>query len=153
MKAIKDTQARLKAARVPGKLASRLATLPRWRAPATSSSLPTVPAAQSATRRRRSCDRRAVRLRPRGCDDRRDRAGDYYESLALQKARDSLETAHRDLARNILTKGNGAAFWEGAEGDRLAATASQVDQLLSDRRPSLAKVTVAASLLSELARA
>lgn len=44
------------------------------------------------------------------------------------------------------------AAWEAAAGKRLTATASQVEKILSDRRPSMAKVTVAASLLAELAR-
>jgi glutamate dehydrogenase len=83
-------------------------------------------------------------------------AGDYYESLALQKARDSLEAAHRDLARSLLSNGAApadVAAWEAAGGERIGATANQVGRILSDRRPSMAKVTVAASLLSELARA
>jgi hypothetical protein len=40
---------------------------------------------------------------------------------------------------------------DGANG-RAAATLAQVEAILADRRPSIAKVTVAASLLSELAR-
>ena len=81
--------------------------------------------------------------------------GDYYEGLALQKARDSLEAAHRDLARNLLTTCQDpadVAAWEARAGTRIGATAEQVDKILSDRRPSTAKVTVAASLLAELAR-
>ena len=74
--------------------------------------------------------------------------GDYYEGLALQKARDSLEAAHRDLAQNVIANGAGGdvAAWEAAGGERIGATAEQVQKILSDRRPSMAKVTVAASL-------
>jgi glutamate dehydrogenase len=82
--------------------------------------------------------------------------GDYYEGLALQKARDSLEAAHRDLARGLLVNGHApadVAAWEASAGARVAATATQVERILSDRRPSTAKITVAASLLSELAQA
>jgi glutamate dehydrogenase len=81
---------------------------------------------------------------------------DYYESLALQKARDSLEAAHRELARSVLTNGAAPADvegWEKSNGGRIAATAEQVEKILSDRRPSMAKAAVAASLLSELTRA
>ena len=53
---------------------------------------------------------------------------DYYESLALQKARDSLEAAHRDLARSVLTNGGApgdvaaweAGAWRPYRGDRRA---------------------------------
>jgi glutamate dehydrogenase len=80
---------------------------------------------------------------------------DYYEGLALQKARDSLEAAHRDLARKVIANGHGSDItaWEQSGGERISATAEQVEKIISDRRPSMAKVTVAASLLSELARA
>jgi glutamate dehydrogenase len=81
--------------------------------------------------------------------------GDYYESLALQKARDSLEGAHRDLARSLVTSGHGPADlseWAAAASGRIAATIEQVEKILAEPRPSIAKATVAASLLSELAR-
>jgi hypothetical protein len=35
----------------------------------------------------------------------------------------------------------------------VTATAEQVEKIVSDRRPSMAKVAIAAGLLSELARA
>jgi glutamate dehydrogenase len=76
---------------------------------------------------------------------------DYYEALALQKARDSLEAAQRDLAHRRLANGAGLAADATLEG-RAAITAEQVEKILADRRPSTAKATVAASLLSELAR-
>jgi glutamate dehydrogenase len=81
--------------------------------------------------------------------------GDYYEGLALQKARDSLEASHRDLAKSLLRNGHDPAdlkSWEAATGERVASTAEQVEKILADRRPSAAKAMVAASLLSELAR-
>jgi glutamate dehydrogenase len=78
--------------------------------------------------------------------------GDYYEGLALQKARDSLETTQRELARRLFAAtGPAHPGSEGPDG-RAAATLQQVEAILCDRRPSIAKVTVAASLLSELAR-
>ena len=79
--------------------------------------------------------------------------GDYYEGLALQKARDSLESAQRELAQKVISNGRDGdlSAWEAAAGGRVTAAAEQVEKILSDRRPSMAKVTVAASLLSELA--
>jgi len=73
--------------------------------------------------------------------------GDYYEGLALQKARDSLENAQRELAQKVIANGSDGdlAAWEAAAGGRVAATAEQVEKILSDRRPSMAKVAVAAS--------
>jgi NAD-specific glutamate dehydrogenase len=58
------------------------------------------------------------------------------------------------LAQHVIANGSGGdvAAWEAVVGERVAATAEQVEKILSDRRPSMAKVTVAASLLSELAR-
>ena len=40
--------------------------------------------------------------------------GGYYEGLALKKARDSLETAHRDLRASVIANGSGGdvAAWE-----------------------------------------
>jgi NAD-specific glutamate dehydrogenase len=48
--------------------------------------------------------------------------------------------------------GGDVAAWEAEAGARVPATAEQVEKILADRRPSMAKVTVAAGLLSELAR-
>jgi glutamate dehydrogenase len=80
---------------------------------------------------------------------------DYYDNLALQKARDSLETAQRDLARAVLDRGGNPsdiAAWEKEAGGRIATTVEQVEKILADRKPSTAKATVAASLLADLAR-
>jgi glutamate dehydrogenase len=155
-KGMQETKERLASAGVPGALAARLALLPTLArasdvvviADGTKRSVAEAATSFLAVAGRFGFGRVDAMIREVA-------AGDYYESLALQKARDSLETAHRDLARSLLTKGNGAAnvaLWEEAAGGRITATAGQVEELLSDRRPSLAKVTVAASLLSELAR-
>jgi len=80
--------------------------------------------------------------------------GDYYEGLALAKARDTLERAQRDLAASLLAAAadaSEAGRLKAAAGARLAATAEQVHAILADKRPSAAKVIVAASLLGELA--
>jgi glutamate dehydrogenase len=155
-KALRETEARLKAGRVPEPLAARLALLP---ALARSSDVVLIadrtgrPIAEAAT----SFFAIAARFGFARLDDMvgEIEAGGYYENLALQKARDSLESAQRDLARSVLTNGRNpsdVAGWEASNGGRIGATAEQVAKILADRRPSPAKVTVAASLLSELAR-
>jgi glutamate dehydrogenase len=156
-RSIHEVEQRLKAGRVAPELASRLAHLPTL---ARASDVVLI--ADRTGRGIAEAARAYFTISERFGFGRIDQmteeipTGDYYESLALQKARDSLEAAHRDLARSLVTAGNGAAGvagWEAAAGERIAATAEQVERIISDRRPSMAKVTVAASLLSELARA
>ncbi len=155
LKAVRDVEHRLKAGRVPETLSARLALLPTL-ARAVNVVLIADRSGQSIIEAAKSY----FAVSDRFCFGRIDQmieeipAGDYYESLALQKAEDSLETAHRDLAQNVIANGNGAdvAGWEATAGERITATAEQVEKIVSDRRPSMAKVAIAASLLSELAR-
>ncbi|HEX2256263.1 MAG TPA: NAD-glutamate dehydrogenase, partial [Afifellaceae bacterium] len=81
-------------------------------------------------------------------------AADYYEALALDKARDSLAVAHRQLSESVLAARRGAPdikSWEKGFGREVAGTTAQIEAILSDGRPTTAKATVAASLLAELA--
>ncbi len=154
-KAMRETERRLKSGGVPEDLAARLTLLPTL---ARSSDVVLI-----ADRTERSLQEAAQSFfaisnrfgfgRIDAMTEEVETSG-YYEGLALQKARDSLETAHRDLARSLIANGGAidVAAWEAASGERITATALQVDKILSDRRPSMAKVSVAASLLSELAR-
>ena len=154
-KAVRDVERRLKAGRVPEALASRLALLP-----ALARSTDVIPIADRSGRSLGEAAQSFFAISDRFGFARIDQmteeveTGDYYEGLAMQKARDSLETAHRDLARRLISNGGAidVAAWEAASGERITATAKQVEKILSDHRPSMAKVTVAASLLSELAR-
>jgi glutamate dehydrogenase len=159
-KAVRDTERRLKAGRVPEELAARLALLPTL-ARASDVILIADRAGRSLTEAAQSFFAISDRFGFGRIDAMtlEVETGDYYEGLALQKARDSLESAHRDLARSLVSaNGNGGgegidvAAWEAASGEKITATAQQVEKIISDRRPSMAKVTVAASLLSELAR-
>ena len=79
---------------------------------------------------------------------------DYYDRLAIQKARDTLATAQRRLTESVLSL-NGKAVdldgWEAAHAAQVAGTAEKVEAILYDGRASTAKITVAASLLGELA--
>ena len=155
-KAVRELQARLKAGGVPENLAARIALLPLLARAAD-----VVPIAERSGRGIPAAATAFFAIAGRFGFGRLDAmideiaTGEYYESLALQKSRDSLEAAHRDLASSLLADGGGRAdlrSWEGAAGGRIAATAEQVDKILADRKPSMAKVNVAASLLSELAR-
>lgn len=154
-KAVRDMERRLKNGRVPEELAARLALLPTL-----SRASDVVLIADRTGRSLQEAAQSFFVISDRFGFGRIDamtqevETGDYYEGLALQKARDSLETAHRDLARSLVANGNGidVAAWEAASGEKITATAQQVEKIISDRRPSMAKVTVAASLLSELAR-
>jgi glutamate dehydrogenase len=154
-KAMRELEQRLKSGGVPESLAQRITLLPQLAHAAS-----VVPIADRTGRTLADAAKAYFAVSDRFGFARIDRmteeivSGDYYEGLALKKARDSLETAHRDLAQHVIANGSGGdvAAWEAVVGERVAATAEQVEKILSDRRPSMAKVTVAASLLSELAR-
>jgi glutamate dehydrogenase len=155
VKAVHDVETRLKAGRVPELLAARLALLPAL-ARAANVVLLSDRAGQSIESAANAYFAVSDRFGFGRIEQMTSEVatGEYYESLALQKARDSLETTHRDLAHRVIANGNGADVvgWEAEAGERVSATAEQVEKILADRRPSMAKVTVAASLLSELAR-
>ena len=153
---IREVEKRLKAGRLPEALAGRIALLPTL-----AHSANVVLIADRAGQSLAASATAYFAVFNRFGFGRIDRmteeiavTGGYYEGLALQKARDSLEGAHRDLAQKVIANGNGGdvSAWESTAGERVTATAEQVEKILSDRRPSMAKVTVAASLLSELAR-
>ncbi len=153
-KAIHDVAHRLRAKHVPEELAGRLALLP-----ALARAGDVILIADRSGRGIEAAAKAYFAVSDRFGFGRIDAmtheisAGGYYEGLALQKARDSLEAAHRDLAQKVIANGSGElAEWEDTAGERIGATAEQVEKIIADRRPSLARVTVAASLLSELAR-
>jgi glutamate dehydrogenase len=156
LKPVRELEHRLKAGGVPHSLASRLALISTL-ARATN----IIALAESSGRTIADAAKVYLAVAERFGFGRIDRmtegvpATDYYEGLALEKARDALETAHRDLAQKVIASGNGAdvSAWEAATGARVTATAEQVEKIVSDRRPSMAKVAIAAGLLSELARA
>jgi glutamate dehydrogenase len=157
VKFVRETETRLKAGHVPEDLARRLALLPLL-----ARSTDVIPIADQTGRPIGEAAIAFFAVAGRFGFGRIDTmigeivTSDYYEGLALEKARDSLEAAHRDLARGLLANGHDPGdldAWEKNAGGRIAATAEQVNKILSERRPSMAKITVAASLLSELARA
>ena len=78
----------------------------------------------------------------------------YYEQLAIEKARNGLALSQRQLAESLLVAGTGAPdldAWEKARGRMTTEAAGQVETLLADGRSSIARATVAAGMMSELA--
>ncbi len=78
----------------------------------------------------------------------------YYEQLAIEKARNGLALSQRQLAESLLVAKKGApnlAAWEDRQGRYMAEAANQVEALLADGRSSIARATVAAGMMSELA--
>jgi glutamate dehydrogenase len=152
---VRDKERRLRAARVPAELAQRLARLP-----VIARASDVVLIAERCGRPLADAARAYYAVADRFRFDRIDimvravETGDYYESVALGKARDNLAAAHRRLGESVLSADSGApdiARWEAGFGREVAATAERIEAILLDGRPTAAKATVAASLLAELA--
>ncbi|WP_210496584.1 NAD-glutamate dehydrogenase [Microvirga antarctica] len=81
---------------------------------------------------------------------------DYFDRLALDRAVDSIATAHRNLTAEVsATDSSGVAGverWSKARGADVERIRSAVDNIVLSGL-NLSKVTVAASLLGDLARA
>jgi glutamate dehydrogenase len=82
--------------------------------------------------------------------------GDLYEALALQRSLTDIANARRDLATAILTRYKGdkapLAAWQQAEKGRLTRVTANLSALTEAGEATLAKVSVAAGVLSDLAQ-
>jgi len=82
--------------------------------------------------------------------------GDLYEALALQRSLTDIANARRDLATAILTRYKGdkapLAAWQQAEKGRLTRVTANLSALTEGGEATLAKVSVAAGILSDLAQ-
>jgi len=82
--------------------------------------------------------------------------GDLYEALALQRSLTDIANARRDLATAILTRYKGdkapLAAWQQAEKGRLTRVTANLSALTEAGEATLAKVSVAAGILSDLAQ-
>jgi glutamate dehydrogenase len=80
---------------------------------------------------------------------------DYFDRLALDRAIDSIATAHRNLTAEVAATGSagtaGVTAWSEKRGADVTRIRSAVDNIVLSGL-SLSKVTVAASLLGDLAR-
>ncbi|WP_174802512.1 NAD-glutamate dehydrogenase [Martelella limonii] len=81
---------------------------------------------------------------------------DFYDSLALARSMDQISASRRDLAANALIGHGDAAepveAWRESHSKRVLQIADQLQRLSSAGDPTIAKTTVAAGLLSDLAR-
>ena len=154
-KRIRDKETRFKAAKVPADLArdaAHLTTLAR-----------TADIVLVADRNKRKLADAAAAYY--GVTERFDfgridvlakqvQTSDYYDRLAVEKARDTLASAQRRLTENVLSSNRTSIdlkAWEAANQAQIDGTTEKVDAILQDGRASTAKITVAASLLGELA--
>ncbi|WP_226582806.1 NAD-glutamate dehydrogenase [Acuticoccus sediminis] len=82
--------------------------------------------------------------------------GDYYDGLALDRARRTLADAHRSLAMEVLrttTAGTGAErvdAWIEARGATVARTQRAINDIVSGGRVSISRMAVASGLLADL---
>jgi glutamate dehydrogenase len=152
---INTLEERLKAGKVPAALANNLAMLPTFAAATdiiviadkTKRTLADAAAAYCAVTDRFRFGRIDAMMQAV------DSSG-YYEQLAVEKARNSLALSQRQLSESLLVAKKAAPdlpAWESKQGRHLADAATQVEALLSDGRSSIARATVAAGMMSELA--
>ncbi|MDX3928386.1 MAG: NAD-glutamate dehydrogenase [Shinella sp.] len=82
--------------------------------------------------------------------------GDLYESLALQRNLNDIANARRDLAASVLTRHKGeknpVAAWQAADRERLVKLGGRLFALTETGEATLAKISVAAGVLSDLAQ-
>ena len=80
-------------------------------------------------------------------------AGDLYEALALQRALRDITNARRDLATTVLARHKDEkhplAGWQQADSERLARVTSRLSALTETGEATLAKISVAAGILSD----
>ncbi|MEM7566906.1 MAG: NAD-glutamate dehydrogenase domain-containing protein, partial [Pseudomonadota bacterium] len=77
---------------------------------------------------------------------------EHYDRLAIARTRERLEEVQRRLTRAVLRGGETASVADWAKGDVEASRAREaVASIAADTTPTLAKVTVAAGFLADLA--
>ena len=77
---------------------------------------------------------------------------DYYDGLALARARDAISSARLHMAENALSSGGSVVDWLERGGARITRTRDQITDLVEAGTPTVSRMTVAASLLGDLAR-
>jgi glutamate dehydrogenase len=80
---------------------------------------------------------------------------DYFDGLALDRALETLADAHRRLAIDVLGRGGDGeplTAWRGAREAALERTMRTVTAMVESEELTVSRVTVAANLLSDLAR-
>jgi len=81
---------------------------------------------------------------------------DLYESLALSRSLADIANARRGLTVSVLTRNKGEknpfAAWQAGEGERFSKVAGRLSSLTETGEATLAKISVAAGMLSDLAQ-
>ena len=77
---------------------------------------------------------------------------DYYEGLALDRARGQLGDAHRAIARLALGVPGGLKGWIETKGDDVSRAFSQINELTASDQMTVSRFSVAAGLIADLAR-
>ncbi|MCB1507919.1 MAG: NAD-glutamate dehydrogenase, partial [Hyphomicrobiaceae bacterium] len=76
--------------------------------------------------------------------------GDYYDALALDRARQSLAMARRRMTAAILSTEGGFEAWSAALGSDLTRTIAQVSDIVERGDLTVSRIAVAAGLLADL---
>ena len=84
---------------------------------------------------------------------------DYYDGLALDRARRALADAHRGLAVDVLQRASGengsqrVARWLDAQGSAITRTERAVTDIVEGGKVTISRIAVASGLLADLAGA
>ncbi|GAB5510072.1 MAG: NAD-glutamate dehydrogenase [Hyphomicrobiales bacterium] len=76
---------------------------------------------------------------------------DYYEALALDRARQSLSSARRRLTIDVLSTEGGLEAWEGEREAKVKRVAQAINDIIDGGALSVSKLAVAGGLLDDLA--
>ncbi len=76
---------------------------------------------------------------------------DHYDRLARDRAMDAVAIAHRRLTSEVVGRGGDIAAWQAARGGEVDRIRSAVDAIVASGL-SVSKLTVAASLIADLAK-
>jgi glutamate dehydrogenase len=83
-------------------------------------------------------------------------ATEQYEAMALSRSINDISTARKDITIAVLTdkkdERNPAGAWQDSDLSRISRVTDQLTQLTEKGETTLAKITVAAGLLSDLAQ-
>jgi len=83
-------------------------------------------------------------------------ATEQYEAMALSRSIGDIATARRDITIAALadkkSEKNPVQAWQDSDRDRISRISEQLNQLIETGETTLAKITVAAGLLSDLAQ-
>ncbi|MEE9314354.1 MAG: NAD-glutamate dehydrogenase [Rhizobiaceae bacterium] len=77
---------------------------------------------------------------------------DYYDSLALDRALQSLHQARRDIVVDVLNSKGNTEAWLSSNGEMVERTQNQIADIVENDQATVSRLTVAANVLADLAR-